>query len=76
MTDAPERLILHDLRQIDQKVDRVIEDVHDLKVRMTAVEENLAGIYQNLAGVHRRIDRVEARLDRIERRLDLAETSP
>lgn len=76
MTDAPESLILRYLRQIDQKVDRVIEDVHDLKVRMTAVEESLAGIYQNLAGVHRRIDRVEARLDRIERRLDLAETSP
>lgn len=66
MTDAPESLILRYLRQIDQKVDRVIEDVHDLKVRMTAVEENLAG-------VHRRIDRVEARLDRIERRLDLAD---
>lgn len=66
MTDAPESLILRYLRQIDQKVDRLSEDVHDLKVRMTAVEENLAG-------VQRRIDRVEARLDRIERRLDLAD---
>ncbi|MDR6291818.1 MULTISPECIES: hypothetical protein [Inquilinus] len=67
MTDAPDSLVLRYLRQIDQKVDRLAEDVHDLKVRMTAVEENLAG-------VHRRIDRVEARLERIERRLDLVET--
>ena len=68
MTDAPESLILRYLRQIDQKVDRMAEDVHDLKVRMTSVEENLAG-------VQRRIDRVEARLDRIERRLDLADAN-
>ncbi|OWJ65623.1 hypothetical protein [Inquilinus limosus] len=68
MTDAPESLILRYLRQIDHKVDRLAEDVHDLKVRMTSVEENLAG-------VQRRIDRVEARLDRIERRLDLADAS-
>ena len=66
MTDAPESLILRYLRQIDQKVDRVIEELHDLKIRMTAVEENSVG-------VHRRIDRAEARLDRIERRLNLAD---
>ena len=54
------------LRRIDEKVDRVIEDVRDLKVRITNLEEGQAGI-------HRRLDRVEARLDRIERRLDLVE---
>ncbi len=62
----PDNIVLVYLRRIDEKVDRLSDDVRDLKVRMTAVEENLAG-------VHRRIDRIELRLDRIERRLDLVE---
>ena len=66
MTDEPTNLTLRYLRSIDTKLDRVIEEVRDLKVRMTAVEEGLAG-------VNRRIDRVEDRLDRIERRLELAD---
>jgi archaellum component FlaC len=60
-------------RRIDAKVDRVIEDLRDLKVRATDVEERLAKVDLSIAGVNRRIDRVEARLDRIERRLDLVE---
>ena len=54
------------LRRIDAKLDRVIEDVRDLKVRMTAVEEAVVG-------VNRRLDRIEARIDRIEQRLDLVD---
>lgn len=66
MTDGPESLVLRYLRSIDEKVDRLSQDVKDLKLRMTLVEEGLTG-------VHRRIDRVEDRLDRIERRLEIAE---
>jgi hypothetical protein len=33
-----------DLRRIDEKVDRVIDDVRDLKVRITKLEEGQAGI--------------------------------
>ena len=66
MVDEPDNLVLQMLRRIDTKLDRVIDDVHDLKVRMAAVEEGLAG-------VHRRMDRLEVRVERIERRLDLAE---
>ena len=51
------------LRRIDEKLDRVIDDVHDIKVRVTAIEEAQAGI-------HRRLDRVDTRLDRIERPLN------
>jgi predicted nuclease with TOPRIM domain len=66
MTDEPDNLVLQYLRRLDAKVDRVIDDMRDVKVRLTGVEEGLAG-------VNRRIDRVESRLDRIERRLDLVE---
>ena len=65
MADEPENIMLLLLRRIDEKVDRLVADVQDLKQRMTLVEVQLAG--QAV-----RIDRVEARLDRIERRLELS----
>jgi len=61
----PDNVALVYLRRIDEKVDRVIEDVRDIKFRVTNLEEGQAGIL--------RLDRVNARLDRIERRLDLVE---
>ena len=65
MADEPENLTLKFLRRIDEKLDRVAEDVHMIKVRLTSVEESLVGIT-------RCVDRIEDRMDRIERRLDLA----
>ena len=62
----PDNVVLVYLRRIDEKADRVIDDVRDIKLRVTNLEEGQAGI-------QRRLDRVEARLDRIERRLDLVE---
>lgn len=64
MADDPDNIVLVMLRRIDTKVDRLIDDVNDLKVRMTAVEEAVVG-------TNRRIDRLESRIDRVERRLDL-----
>jgi predicted nucleic acid-binding Zn-ribbon protein len=66
MTDEPDNLVLQYLRRIDAKVDRLGDEVRDIKVRLTAVEEAVVG-------VHRRIDRLEMRVERIERRLDLVE---
>ena len=62
----PDNVVLAYPRRIDEKVDRVIDDVRDIKVRVTNLE-------QGQAGIQRRLDRVEARLDRIERRLDLVD---
>ncbi|GLK81247.1 hypothetical protein [Methylopila turkensis] len=73
MSDEPDNIVLTYLRRIDQKLDRVIDDVGDLKIRMTDVEEKLAKVDLSIAGVNRRIDRVESRLDRIEHRLDLVD---
>jgi hypothetical protein len=55
------------VQRIDEKVDRVLDDVRDLKVRTTAAKEAIVGL-------NRRMDRIDGRLDRIERRLELAET--
>jgi chromosome segregation ATPase len=54
------------LRKIDERTERMAEDLHDVKVRMSSVEANLATM-------NRRMDRFEERLDRIERRLELAD---
>lgn len=69
MSDGPDSIVLRYLRRIDEKVDRLIDDVGDLKARVTQLEEGQAGI-------HRRLDRLEVRVDRIERRLDLNDGAP
>ena len=66
MTDQPDNLALASLRKIDDRTQRMADDLQDLKVRVTAVEEGLAG-------VHRRVDRLENRVERIERRLEITE---
>ena len=68
MTDEPDNLTLQLPRRMDAKLDRLLDDVQDIKIRLTSVEEGLTG-------VNRRIDRIEVRVDRIERRLDLTDAS-
>jgi len=74
MADEPENIVLEYLRRFDRrlgdfelKLDRIHDDVRDLKIRMTSVEENLVG-------VQRRLDRLENRVERIERRLELVDS--
>jgi hypothetical protein len=66
MADEPDNILLQYMRRFDEKLDRIIDEMLDVKVRMTAVEEGLAG-------VNRRLDRLELRVERIERRLDLVD---
>jgi archaellum component FlaC len=66
MAGEPDNLILVLLRKIDERTARITDDLQDLKVRVTAIEEGLAGI-------HRRLDRLDTRVERIERRLELTE---
>uniref|UniRef100_Q07NL8 Uncharacterized protein n=1 Tax=Rhodopseudomonas palustris (strain BisA53) TaxID=316055 RepID=Q07NL8_RHOP5 len=66
MVDEPDNIVLVYLRRMDEKLDRLSDDMRDVKVRITAVEEGVAG-------VNRRLDRLEVRVDRIERRLELSD---
>jgi archaellum component FlaC len=66
MADEPDSILLQYMRRFDEKLDRVVDEMLDVKVRLTAVEEGLAG-------VNRRLDRLELRVERIERRLDLVD---
>jgi archaellum component FlaC len=64
----PDNIVLAILRKIDQRTERMAEDLMDLKVRVTSVEEGLAG-------VNRRLDRLENRVERIEKRLELSDAT-
>ncbi|RXH14379.1 hypothetical protein [Bradyrhizobium guangzhouense] len=66
MANEPDNIVLQYLRRFDERLDRVVDEMLDVKVPLTAVEEGLAG-------VNRRLDRLEGRVERIERRLDLVE---
>lgn len=66
MTDGPDNIVLQYLRHISTQVDRLVEEMKDVKVRLTNLEENAAV-------VSRRLDRIENRLDRIDVRLGPAE---
>jgi archaellum component FlaC len=61
--DAANNAVLALLGKLDERTERMAEDVYELQVRMTAVEDGLAGF-------DRRIGRLEQRVERIERRLE------
>ena len=68
MTTEPDNIVLSILRKIDQRTERMAEDLQDLKVGVTSVEEGLAG-------VNRRLDRLDHRVERIEQRLELSDAA-
>jgi archaellum component FlaC len=68
MAGEPDNVVLVLLRKIDERTERMAEDLQDIKVRVTSVEEGLAG-------VNRRLDRLEGRVERIERRLELTDVA-
>lgn len=83
MSDQPDTLVLVYLRRIDARLERMEDDLKDVKRRLTALEESQARMHQDIAairgdyaGLPLRMDRFDDRLARIERRLDLAETRP
>ena len=68
-----ENLVLEQLRAIRGKVDKIDNDLGDLRQRVSSIEQHLAGVQRDVANIHERLDRQGERLDRIERRLDLTD---
>ncbi len=65
-------------RRLDTKMDRLADDVREVRERLTSVELGLAGVRRDIGGlaesdarIQVRIDRLDGRLERIEKRLDL-----
>ena len=73
MTEETENLVLELLRRIRASQERTESDITDIKLRVSAAEQNLGQIHLQIAGLNSRMDRFDERLARIERRLDLVE---
>jgi len=74
MVDEPDNLVLVYLRRLDEKFDRLAEDIGEMKIRMTAAVEKLAGINRRLDRTIGSLKRIEHRLERIDTRLGVIET--
>lgn len=81
MTDnEPDNVVLQHLRHIRNRVDRIAEDVDDIKLRMSSLESLMMLVKREVAHGDETdarqqltLDKLAARLERIERRLDLAD---
>ena len=77
MSDNPDGQVLDFLREqfarVHTKLDRLADDVTNLKVRVSAIEADLGYLRIGVAEVNTRLDRLEGRISPIERRLELAD---
>ena len=75
MTGESENNVLDYLREqfrrVHEKLDRIVDDVTNLKVRMSSLESETGHVRIGLAEVNGRLDRVDTRLGRLERQADI-----
>jgi regulator of replication initiation timing len=71
MTEEPDNIILRQLRALDDKLDRVLAEVGELKTRMSAMEQHLIGIHLDIASLRERVGNLDSRMERLERRTGL-----
>lgn len=78
MTENVENLIVEHLRHIRGRVDRIAEDMSDLKHRMSSLESAMVLVKRDASAGDETdarqqvsLDRLLDRIDRIERRLDV-----
>jgi hypothetical protein len=74
MMDEPDSLTPRYLRRLDEKIDRLGDQISDLAAEMRGVKSHMAGFMQNEVAQDGSIALIRVRLDRIERRLDITET--
>jgi hypothetical protein len=73
MTENVENLMLEHLCHIRRRADQIAEDLGTVKLRLSSLESQVAGLHGDNAISHQRMDSIERRLERVERRLDLHE---
>jgi hypothetical protein len=66
MAAEPQSIVLQHLCRFDGKLDRLVDGMLDVTVRLTAVEEGLAGVIRRLHRVDIRVERIEGRLDLVD----------
>ncbi len=73
MADNVESIMLDQFRILNARMGK--KDVEDLEksMRLSSLDDHMAGLKMSVAGINSRFDRVEERIGRIERRFDLTE---
>ena len=78
MTDNVENLIIEHLKPIRGRVDRIAEDMTDVKLRLSSLESAMVHVKREVtsgdetdARQQVSLNRLADRIERIERRLDL-----
>ena len=59
---------------IDAKLDRLIDDMQDVKVRLNSLDKQIGSMAADIARIDGRIDGMNKRLDRIKARLETLST--
>ena len=55
-----ENLVLDQLRAIRAKVEKIDNDLGDLRQRVSSIEQHLAGMQRDLANIHQRLELTDA----------------
>jgi predicted nucleic acid-binding Zn-ribbon protein len=71
MDENISQLMLEQLKHIRKTVDRIADDVQDLKLRVSSLERSTALLHLDIAQVNGRLDGFDKRLTLIEKRLEL-----
>jgi regulator of replication initiation timing len=73
VTDEPDSITLRYLRRLDEKLDRLGDQVSDLSAEVRGIKTHMAGFLQHEVASDSAMAALRERLTRVERRLDLAE---
>ena len=73
MSSSTDNLVLEHLRAIRGKMDRLSDDMSEVKAGLGVLEYQIGGLPAQNAGFSNRLDRLDDRLSRIEKRLDLVD---
>ncbi|MCX7109218.1 MAG: hypothetical protein NTX45_03610 [Proteobacteria bacterium] len=73
MSDSVENLVLEHLRPIRGRVDKLSDDMDDLKLRAGSLEEHVSLLHTDIAILHKQLDQHGKRLERIEHRLEIVD---
>ena len=73
MTDEPDSITLRYLRRLDEKLDRLGDQVTDLSAEVRGIKTHMAGFMQHEVATDGAMAGLRERLTRVERRLVLTE---